>query len=282
MTKFSIIIPHRGSETLLNRCVASIPKRDDVETIVIIDEEGRGAGWARNKGLVQAIGDYIIFADSDDFFHPCFNELLYKLKDETADVVYFNADSIVLGSGEPSWRANHLNRIMRSTDTAWRERHLRYYFTEPWCKAIRLSLIKEHNIQFSETRILNDIYFSTQVGIYAKEIKAYTEKCYCVRNHAGSTAKLSSDDRKLEATRETARANMLLRQYGVHHHHSRMLRPMASAILHGKLSLARQCWKEMRDMGYSNLKLMYYTFRYPYDVMKLIVRKTQSGEWNKK
>ena len=277
--RFSIIIPHKGPQWQLDRCIESIPQRDDLQTIVIRDEDGYGAGWARNQGLDKVEGKYVIFADSDDFFHPCFNDFLDSIKEETADVIYFNADSIEMGSGKPSWRTNHLSRIMSSTDSAWQERHLRYHFTEPWCKAIRMSFIKEHGIRFNESKILNDIYFSTQVGIFAKSIKVYTEKCYCVCNHSDSTAKSKKTEEKmLDYTRETAKSNLLLAQYGIKRYHSRMLRPMMTSLSHLRLRSACKCWKEMRKCGYSSPILLYYMARYPRDLMKLIIRKAQAGE----
>ena len=277
--RFSIIIPHKGPQWQLDRCIESIPQRDDLQTIVIRDEDGYGAGWARNQGLDKVEGKYVIFADSDDFFHPCFNDFLDSIKEETADVIYFNADSIEMGSGKPSWRTNHLSRIMSSTDSAWQERHLRYHFTEPWCKAVRMSFIKEHGIRFNESKILNDIYFSTQVGIFAKNIKVYTEKCYCVCNHSDSTAKSKKTEEKmLDYTRETAKSNLLLAQYGIKRYHSRMLRPMMTSLSHLRLRSACKCWKEMRKCGYSSPILLYYMARYPRDLMKLIIRKAQAGE----
>ena len=279
MISISVIIPHKGPQWQLDRCIESIPQRDDLQTIVIRDEDGYGAGWARNQGLDKAEGKYVIFADSDDFFHPCFNDFLDSIKEETADVIYFNADSIEMGSGKPSWRTNHLSRIMSSTDSAWQERHLRYHFTEPWCKAIRMSFIKEHGIRFNESKILNDIYFSTQVGIFAKSIKVYTEKCYCVCNHSDSTAKSKKTEEKmLDYTRETAKSNLLLAQYGIKRYHSRMLRPMMTSLSHLRLRSACKCWKEMRKCGYSSPILLYYMARYPRDLMKLIIRKAQAGE----
>ena len=35
--KYSIIIPHKNTPALLVRCVASIPKRDDLQIVVVDD-----------------------------------------------------------------------------------------------------------------------------------------------------------------------------------------------------------------------------------------------------
>ena len=37
MTNYSFVIPHHNSPTLLNRCLDSIPQREDIEIIVVDD-----------------------------------------------------------------------------------------------------------------------------------------------------------------------------------------------------------------------------------------------------
>ena len=70
---FSFIIPHKNNPTLLQRCVNSIPSRDDIQIIIVDDnsdpkivdwnalkfnasnldivfaKENKGAGYARNN-----------------------------------------------------------------------------------------------------------------------------------------------------------------------------------------------------------------------------------------
>ena len=101
-TCFSIIIPHKNIPSLLQRCLDSIPKRDDVQIIVVddnsnpqkvdfekfpgldkpnteayFDKSGKGAGRARNVGLKHAKGEWVIFADCDDYFHvEVLNEIM--------------------------------------------------------------------------------------------------------------------------------------------------------------------------------------------------------------
>ena len=93
MINYSIIIPHKNIPYLLQRCIDSIPYRDDVQIIVIDDnsdptivdfsnfpgcnrpqveiyftKDGRGAGYARNVGLQHVKEKWVLFADADDLF----------------------------------------------------------------------------------------------------------------------------------------------------------------------------------------------------------------------
>ena len=91
--KISLCMIVKNEEAVLKRCLDSIPQRQDVEILVvdnkstednrraaiaicgqfprvkyIQDEIGNGAGHARNIGLDNAKGKWLLFADSDDFF----------------------------------------------------------------------------------------------------------------------------------------------------------------------------------------------------------------------
>ena len=88
--RVSILIPVYNQESLIERCINSIPKRDDIEIIVVDDcstdntlkvlekfdnikiiknETNLGIGSTRNKLLDNASGDYIFFLDSDDYLY---------------------------------------------------------------------------------------------------------------------------------------------------------------------------------------------------------------------
>lgn len=62
--------------------------------IVLVHKENGGASSARNYGLRYAKGDYILFADSDDYLEKNAVSILVELIEaEEADVVYFEADN---------------------------------------------------------------------------------------------------------------------------------------------------------------------------------------------
>lgn len=120
MPKVSIIVPVYKAEAYLHRCVDSILSQTftDFELLLIDDgspdrsgeicdeyaqkdsrirvihKENGGVSSARQRGLDEAVGEYTIHADPDDWVEPNMLEELYKkAKQDDADIVicdYFN------------------------------------------------------------------------------------------------------------------------------------------------------------------------------------------------
>ena len=213
---FSIVIPHRDTPQLLERCLNSIPKRDDIQIIVIDDnsdkaylpllvgdrknvkyiflEESHGAGYARNVGLKHSLATWVIFADADDFFTLNFNDILDRWKDSDADIIYFNANSVdtddcvhrdILYSLNRMISISQRNRILG-------ENLLRYRFGEPWCKIIKRNLLIDNHIEFDEVKVHNDTFFSLLVGFYSKKIEIEKHSGYCVTLRFNSLSRRAS------------------------------------------------------------------------------------------
>lgn len=197
MSEFSytILIPHHNIPLLLKRCLESIPRRKDIQVIVVDDcstesckcvesfqdnwgefllienKIPKGAGHARNVGLEFIKGEFVIFADCDDFFSIEFSSILDKYKSSDFDLIYFNVDSVYSDNLEKkAARANYVQEFIKEYFITKDLTNLRYYFTEPWCKIIRTRLLTDNNIKFEETIVANDYYFSNNVGYYASKI----------------------------------------------------------------------------------------------------------------
>ncbi len=116
---FSIIVPVFNAEKYLSRCIDSIlaQSHTDYEIILVNDgspdnsqtiidsyvckypnkiksfqKENGGAADARNCGIAQATGDYLLFVDADDYISP---ELLERLDNSihecNADVIRYSS-----------------------------------------------------------------------------------------------------------------------------------------------------------------------------------------------
>lgn len=111
----SIIVPVYNAESNLQRCVDSLLKqdysnteiilindgstdksgsicerfRDAYSNIIYIKKDNGGVSSARNTGLENAHGNYIVFADSDDYLElDCCSKLVSAIKSYDADIVF--------------------------------------------------------------------------------------------------------------------------------------------------------------------------------------------------
>ena len=66
-----------GSSDKTNEICAAYEKRDN--RIRVIRQKNAGAAAARNHGMREAKGEYILFMDSDDTMHPQTIEILYNM-----------------------------------------------------------------------------------------------------------------------------------------------------------------------------------------------------------
>lgn len=197
--QFSIIIPHYNIPDLLMRCLKSIPLSEDIQVIVVDDNssdtdtylerypelsrpylefirttKGGGAGYARNIGLDHAKGEWILFADADDFYVDNMYAIITSCVESDADVIFFRNRSVLSDDIlRESPRDEYLDRIMDLYLKTGDELPIRAKYVVPWGKMIKKSLIDKYNIRFEEIKYSNDVLFSVHVGCYAKKIETW-------------------------------------------------------------------------------------------------------------
>ncbi len=220
----SIIIPHFNAPELLEKLLKTIPKKENIEIIVIDDNStngvekfeylkvkkeyshikffsntsgNKGAGACRNIGINKSSGRWLLFSDSDDWFLNGFYEIVSKYFSTSFDVIFFIPTSVILESGEITDRHLHYENLIRNyihNPGHEEELFLRYRFTSPCSKLINRKFLNEFNINFDEVVASNDVMFSTKIGFFYKKFEVDPNCIYCITRGKGSlTTNISQD-----------------------------------------------------------------------------------------
>lgn len=232
MFSYSIIIPHKNIPDLLQRCLDSIPQRKDIEIIVVDDnsdsekvdfdafpgldrqdvtvvfcKQSGGAGAARNKGLEKASGQWLLFADSDDFFTNEFLTALDSCKSSDSDVILFKTTSCLSSDiSKPSGRAFYNDNVDHLIAKEGIPREILLKSVSPWAKMYRRDFIEKNQIRFEEVKYANDVFWISQVAVNACKITGFDFPLYCVTTREGSLVAIQ-DENALMTRYEVSRRN---------------------------------------------------------------------------
>lgn len=256
MINYSFIIPHKNSAALLERLLMTIPMREDIEVIVVDDHsspnelaaveqlaqrypfcllanEGQYAGGARNTGLRRAQGEWLVFADADDYFLPTLPSMLERYRTSNADLVLFNADSCYSDTLEPSPRADHIHHIFHQYMNDRQFRAIACRQLAPWAKFVRRRFVEEHHIVYEEIIAANDLAFNVRIACLAEKVVADRTHLYMLTATSGSITTVQTRDRHRSRLESTIRANRVLRRYGYRRYQMSVLYYIASALQFG-------------------------------------------------
>lgn len=92
---FEAVIVDDGSTDETNAIVSNLIQEYDLRNFKLIRQENKGVSAARNKGLSEATGDYILFLDGDDYIDKELVNIANKIIDERAfDIVCWKFDQV--------------------------------------------------------------------------------------------------------------------------------------------------------------------------------------------
>ena len=177
----------------------SLKKNEKYQHVTFVDNmtERKGAGACRNIGIEQSKGEWLLFADADDFFARDLFGKLKKYLSSNCDVIFFPLTSIDAETQMESYRHQEINKVMDEyllQPSFKNELNIRYRLPVPYSKLIKSNLIRENRITFDETLVANDVMFSTRVGFYMKTFELATESIYCITSNPGSLTKMMNED----------------------------------------------------------------------------------------
>lgn len=193
MCKVSIIVPIYNAEQYIKRCLDALANQslDDYEVILIndgstdgtleilnkynskhpnifkiISTPNGGQGKARNEGVKYAKGEFLAFADSDDFMEPGMYEELYNF------AVKFQYDLVVCSYYRVNSQGEICNIELKSLDD------ITMINTSPWNKLFRRDIWIEKSIYFAEKLWYEDVLAIYQYAFSCSNIGFYNKPLY--------------------------------------------------------------------------------------------------------
>lgn len=221
----TLIIPIYNTYDKLVRLLESIPLDARIQIIIVDDhsditEENReyierekskrellyvstpkgkkGAGSARNVALPMALGEWLVFADSDDYYaKDSIDRFLEDLMLVTGDVDivfcrHICADDSLNEDGGNNELSKYVDNF-RITGDRKSELWLRCRYHVPWGRAIRRSMVVDNDFRFDEVRFANDVMFSIKTGLAARNILAFDYNLYVYVSNSGSLTKAKDE-----------------------------------------------------------------------------------------
>lgn len=196
-TDFELILVDDGSKDESGRICDEYAKID--ERVKVIHTENIRAASARNMGLHQAVGNYFMFIDSDDYIAPTMVECLYKsMLNQDADIVACNFLYDFENDRKKNFSTNIKSEVLPGTEIFYNRKNERNYgyWTVVWNKLYKKEIFGD--IRFRSGKYYEDEFLAND--IYQKDIKVVTipECLYYYRQHENSTMRQKKIARSLD------------------------------------------------------------------------------------
>lgn len=200
---FSVIIPIYNAELFVDRCLNSITKQTftSYEIIIIndgsidksleeckkiaignnkiriINQNNKGVSSARNIGIDNAIGEYIVFIDIDDTLETNALEVSYKyIKKTKADTLIWNFNEYEESQLKNSHCLILTDKTYISSNLLFKDK-IRHFAC--WGYVLKKDIIKNRQIRFKkELSMSEDRLFIFEYLTYAKRIHTIPDSLY--------------------------------------------------------------------------------------------------------
>ncbi|WIE80443.1 glycosyltransferase family 2 protein [Curtobacterium sp. MCSS17_016] len=160
----------------------------DDERIRLIRSSASSAAAARNKGLLAARGEYVVFADSDDLVPDgAYNSMLTSLRASGSDMVIGNHLKF---SATATWSPTKRWYGFDAARTAVAPRELPALMSGRacWNRMFRRSFLERAEIRFPEIASVEDIEPMTKAFIAARSIDVVPDCVYLYRDRGDSSS----------------------------------------------------------------------------------------------
>lgn len=224
MSKVSVIVPVYNVQDYLAECLESILNQTytDFEILCINDcstdgsfailkeyarndsrikiwtnNGNRGQAYARNVGLSNAIGEFVLFVDSDDTICPDLLENCIEVGSDS-DMVCFDYKQVTDGETDVKQDRYQMKDGLYDGRDFWVKAICEEsVIIAPWSKLYRREFLNDNQITFYNGIIYEDILFSFQCYMKARRVYSLNRKLYIYRVREQSTMRTKITDRSI-------------------------------------------------------------------------------------
>ena len=215
--KLEIILIDDGSKDSSGQLCEKWKQMDN--RIKVIHKQNEGLGFARNTGIDAAIGDYVLYIDSDDYIDVNMIDILIKKSKETnSDTVYcgltrVSADetetpvSLVYDNKLFTGREIITNILLEMVGSKPQDKEDTNFFMSVWHAIYSMDIIRKHNIRFpSERQVMcEDIMYHINYLRYTERVSCIKDCLYYYRVNPKSLSQIY-DAKRFERQKVLSRA----------------------------------------------------------------------------
>lgn len=196
-TDFELILVDDGSKDKSGQICDEYARMD--ARVKVIHKENGGAADTRNRGMDQAVGNYVMFVDSDDYIAPTMLECLYRnMLNENADIATCNYLYFFENDRKKDFATNVKSEVLTGTEIFYYRKNERNYgfWTVVWNKLMKRETVGK--VRFRSGKYYEDEFWANE--IYQMNIKIVTipECLYYYRQHENSTMRQKKIARSLD------------------------------------------------------------------------------------
>lgn len=184
--KISVIIPVYNAKKTLQRCVESViyGQEKEIQVILVDDcstdeswkicqkletdnsqvccfqnKKNSGVSYTRNQGLKHAVGEYILFVDSDDWVSGDYVSTMLHIAERQSDSLVMCGFQFIdqLSGTRKKYLFDHSKELKElAMDNALFDLRDKVYLQQLWNKVFRRDIIEKNHIRFDETQSMGE------------------------------------------------------------------------------------------------------------------------------
>ncbi len=192
----------------------AIAQRYSSKIKLVVNDQNRGASFARNVGFDMAQGEYIHFHDADDLINQQYYEKMMETLGETDAEI---AVSSMVNEARDHRTILYKDKlvVLATEDKLSMTKVGRYGYV--WRYVFRKSFLNRHQLRFIEGRYIQDLLFSLPAIFFAEKIVLVPDAIYYYKRRAESSLHTKNREIKRKRHEDWKYAKEFRREFAVKH-----------------------------------------------------------------